>query len=89
VKQLRQLLKTYNLQETQKAQCPPEITQAMERAGTGVALFRNIYRDFLKESFELVKIDKLEQGYVNFIEIANLWTRVSSAFEKSLTNSKG
>lgn len=59
-------------------------TQAMlmERAGTGGALFRNIYRDFLKESFELLKLDKLEQGYVNFIEIADLWTRVSSAFEK-------
>lgn len=59
-------------------------TQAMlmERAGTGGALFRNIYRDFLKESFELLKLEKLEQGYFNFIEIADLWTKVSSAFEK-------
>lgn len=59
-------------------------TQAMlmERAGTGGALFRNIYRDFLKESFELLKLDKLEQGYLNFTEIAELWTKVSSAFEK-------
>lgn len=59
-------------------------TQAMlmERAGTGGALFRNIYRDFLKESFELLKLEKLEQGYFNFIEIADLWIEVSSAFEK-------
>ncbi|NHQ79887.1 BtrH N-terminal domain-containing protein, partial [Elizabethkingia miricola] len=27
----------------------------MERAGTGGALFRNLYRDFLKESYELLK----------------------------------
>ncbi len=26
----------------------------MERAGTGGALFRNLYRDFLKESHELI-----------------------------------
>jgi hypothetical protein len=28
----------------------------MERAGTGGALFRNLYRDFLKESHELLKL---------------------------------
>lgn len=59
-------------------------TQAMlmEQAGTGGALFRNIYRNFLKESFELLRLDQLEQGYSDFTEIAYLWTKVSSAFEK-------
>lgn len=59
-------------------------TQAMlmEGAGTGGALFRNIYGDFLKESFELLRLGQLEQGYSDFIEIADLWTKVSSAFEK-------
>ncbi len=28
----------------------------MEKAGTGGALFRNFYRDFLKESYDLLKI---------------------------------
>lgn len=32
----------------------------MEKAGTGGALFRNLYRDFLKESYDLLKLDKLK-----------------------------
>ena len=31
----------------------------MEKAGTGGALFRNLYRDFLKESYELLKLEKI------------------------------
>jgi hypothetical protein len=54
----------------------------MEKAGTGGALFRNLYRDFLEESYDLLKLDKLRLGYVAFIEIANLWTSVSDLFEK-------
>ncbi|MBL6987470.1 MAG: BtrH N-terminal domain-containing protein [Methylobacter sp.] len=54
----------------------------MEKAGTGGALFRNLYRDFLKESYDLLKLDKLKLGHVAFIEIANLWTSVSELFEK-------
>jgi len=30
----------------------------MEKAGTGGALFRNLYRDFLEESYELLKVKK-------------------------------
>jgi hypothetical protein len=36
----------------------------MEKAGNGGAIFRNIYRDFLKESYEISKVDN--------IKIANL-----------------
>jgi len=54
----------------------------MEKAGTGGALFRNLYRDFLKESYDLLKLDKLKLGHVAFIEIANLWTSVSNLFDK-------
>jgi hypothetical protein len=49
----------------------------MERAGTGGALFRNLYRDFLKESYDLLKLDKLKIGYEAFVEIAELWTSIS------------
>ncbi|WP_293916289.1 MULTISPECIES: BtrH N-terminal domain-containing protein [unclassified Sphingobacterium] len=54
----------------------------MERAGTGGALFRNLYRDFLKESYDLLKIEKLNTGYEAFIEIAELWTSISQLFDK-------
>lgn len=54
----------------------------MEKAGTGGALFRNLYRDFLKESFDLLKQDQLKAGYEAFVEIAELWTLVSRLFEQ-------
>ncbi len=54
----------------------------MEKAGTGGALFRNLYRDFLKESYDHLKIEQLKAGYVAFVEIATLWTLVSELFEK-------
>lgn len=54
----------------------------MEKAGTGGALFRNLYRDFLKESYDMLKLDKLKSGHEAFIEIAELWTSVSKLFEK-------
>mgnify|MGYP000911143202 FL=1 len=52
----------------------------MERAGTGGALFRNLYRDFLKESYETLKLDKLKQAHTEFIDIANLWIEISNLF---------
>ena len=54
----------------------------MEKAGTGGALFRNLYRDFLKESYDILKLDKLKSGHEAFVEIAELWTSVSQLFEK-------
>ncbi|HJS01809.1 MAG TPA: BtrH N-terminal domain-containing protein [Flavobacterium sp.] len=52
----------------------------MERAGTGGALFRNLYRDFLKESYNLLQLDTLKQAHKEFVDIANLWTDVSNLF---------
>lgn len=54
----------------------------MEKAGTGGALFRNLYRDFLKESYDLLKLDKLKMGHEAFVEIAELWTLVAQLFVK-------
>ena len=51
-------------------------------AGTGGALFRNLYRDFLKESYELLKLSELKTSYETFTEIAEHWTSVSQLFEK-------
>ena len=55
----------------------------MEKAGTGGALFRNLYRDFLKESAELLDSNQIHQAYVSFSEIAKSWTEISSLFEKA------
>jgi hypothetical protein len=54
----------------------------MEKAGTGGALFRNLYRDFLRESYDLLQLDKLKIGHEAFVEIAELWTSISRLFEK-------
>ena len=55
----------------------------MEEGGTGGALFRNLYRDFLKESYELLKITQIAEAHTLYSEIAILWQEVSSLFEKA------
>ncbi|MCX2430647.1 MULTISPECIES: BtrH N-terminal domain-containing protein [unclassified Pedobacter] len=52
----------------------------MERAGTGGALFRNLYRDFLNESYNILKLDTLKEAHEEFVEIASLWTEISNLF---------
>jgi hypothetical protein len=49
----------------------------MEEAGTGGALFRNIYRDFLKECDELYPEIGLHDAYLKFTKIAPMWSEVS------------
>ena len=58
----------------------------MERAGTGGALFRNLYRDFLNESAELLESDIIHASYSDFVEIAALWSEVSRLFEQAALN---
>lgn len=53
----------------------------MERAGTGGALFRNLYRDFLKECVDLFGDSKVVQAYWLFTEIAPMWVSVSSLID--------
>jgi hypothetical protein len=53
----------------------------MERAGTGGALFRNLYRDFLKECLERFADNRLEQAFIMFTEIAPMWSRVSELID--------
>lgn len=54
----------------------------MERGGTGGSLFRNIYRDFLKESSIILKSKKLEEASESYGEIAVLWKKVADLFIK-------
>ncbi|GAF77184.1 unnamed protein product, partial [marine sediment metagenome] len=55
----------------------------MEKAGTGGALFRNLYRDFLKESYQILKVKEVKESYDMFIDIARLWKAVSKLFMKA------
>ena len=54
----------------------------MERAGTGGALFRNLYRDFLQEAYEITGIEAVGQAHNAFVQIAADWSAVITLFEK-------
>ncbi len=59
------------------------LAMLMEKGGTGGALFRNLYRDFIKESFEILGIKELENIYSDFCVVAEQWTKVASLFFKA------
>ncbi|MGW0845578.1 BtrH N-terminal domain-containing protein [Streptomyces sp. NPDC002787] len=61
----------------------PQAALLMEKAGTGGALFRNLYRDFLAESTELIDSDRLRTGRRLYAEAATLWTEVAALVEKA------
>ncbi len=54
----------------------------MERGGTGGSLFRNIYRDFLKESGEILESGEFIQASETYDGIAKLWKEVADLFNK-------
>lgn len=55
----------------------PQAALLMEKAGTGGALFRNLYRDFLGECTELLDSTDLRTGHRLYGEAAALWTEVA------------
>ena len=65
----------------QRSDNPPEdlprAAALMERAGTGGALFRNLYRDFLAECAQLIDSSHLRTGHSLYSEAATLWTQVA------------
>lgn len=54
----------------------------MERGGTGGALFRTMYCNFLGEAYNELKIDVLNKSKIVFSEIADKWSNVSKKFVK-------
>lgn len=58
----------------------------MEEAGTGGALFRNLYRDFLKEAYAITNLKQIKIAHQRFVEIAELWTKVASLISKAGKN---
>jgi len=55
----------------------------MERGGTGGALFRNLYRDYLKECADQLADPRIEQAYLLFTEIAPMWVNVSALIDRA------
>ncbi|MFE0452476.1 BtrH N-terminal domain-containing protein [Streptomyces sp. NPDC058914] len=56
----------------------PQAALLMEKAGTGGALFRNLYRDFLAECTQLLDSSHLRTGYRLYTEAAILWTEAAA-----------
>ncbi|GGY03244.1 BtrH N-terminal domain-containing protein [Streptomyces djakartensis] len=56
----------------------PQAARLMEQAGTGGALFRNLYRDFLAECAEWLDSDRLRTGHRLYSEAAACWTEVAA-----------
>ncbi|WP_435603107.1 BtrH N-terminal domain-containing protein [Streptomyces sp. bgisy130] len=56
----------------------PRAAVLMEQAGTGGALFRNLYRDFLAECAQLTDSSHLRTGHRLYAEAAALWTQVAA-----------
>jgi hypothetical protein len=54
----------------------------MEKAGTGGALFRNLYRDFLWEACNYISNSSLKNAHLIFSDVSSLWNQVSTLFEE-------
>ncbi|MBO8195993.1 BtrH N-terminal domain-containing protein [Streptomyces oryzae] len=61
----------------------PQAALLMEKAGTGGALFRNLYRDFLAECAQLLDNPHLRTGHNLYTEAALLWTEVAALLTKA------
>ncbi|GAA2587735.1 BtrH N-terminal domain-containing protein [Actinomadura fulvescens] len=61
----------------------PQAALLMEKAGTGGALFRNLYRDFLAECGQLLDSGHLRTGHGLYVEAALLWTEVAALIAKA------
>ncbi|TDW93226.1 butirosin biosynthesis protein H-like [Kribbella pratensis] len=56
----------------------PQAALLMEKAGTGGALFRNLYSDLLGECTQLLDSTELRTGHRLYGEAAALWTEVAA-----------
>lgn len=61
----------------------PRAALLMEKAGTGGALFRNLYRDFLAECTQHLDTTHLRTGHTLYAEAATLWTEVAALVAKA------
>ncbi|SPF02429.1 BtrH N-terminal domain-containing protein [Streptomyces sp. MA5143a] len=61
----------------------PQAALLMEKAGTGGALFRNLYRDFLAECAEQIDSHHLRTGHALYAEAAGLWTHTAALITRA------
>ncbi|MFJ9596744.1 BtrH N-terminal domain-containing protein [Streptomyces virginiae] len=61
----------------------PQAAVLMEKAGTGGALFRNLYRDFLAECAHLLESHHLRTGHRLYAEAALLWTEAAALIKEA------
>ncbi|TDD24573.1 BtrH N-terminal domain-containing protein [Nonomuraea diastatica] len=61
----------------------PQAALLMEKGGTGGALFRALYRDFLDECTRLIDDRDLRAGHRLYAEATALWTDVSTLIAKA------
>lgn len=61
------------------------MSNLMESGGTGGSLFRNMYRDFLKECYDILGLEILKKSYEEFFEIANMWKKVADIFDNIIS----
>jgi hypothetical protein len=59
------------------------LSMVMEKAGTGGALFRNLYRDFLHECYNMTGLKLLEVAGNEYKKIALKWTIISELLEQT------
>ncbi|MFB8393937.1 BtrH N-terminal domain-containing protein [Streptomyces yangpuensis] len=77
------LVRTW-LQRTENPQRDlPRTALLMEKAGTGGALFRNLYRDFLAECTGLLDSSHLRTGHMLYAEAAVLWTEAAALIKEA------
>ncbi|MFJ9031690.1 BtrH N-terminal domain-containing protein [Streptomyces sp. NPDC102274] len=61
----------------------PQAALLMEEAGTGGALFRNLYRDFLAQCTQLLDSGHLRTGHSLYTEAATLWTEAAALIKEA------
>ncbi|MGW0048697.1 BtrH N-terminal domain-containing protein [Nocardia cyriacigeorgica] len=61
----------------------PQAAMLMERGGTGGALFRNLYRDFLGECCDILDSTGVRTGHRLYAEAAAGWTEVASLIREA------
>lgn len=62
----------------------PQAALLMEKGGTGGALFRNLYRDFLAECSQVLESSaQLRTGHRLYAEAAVLWTEVAALITRA------
>lgn len=61
----------------------PQAARMMEHAGTGGALFRNLYRDFLAACTEHLDSPALRTGHARYAEAATGWTETAALIARA------